>query len=433
MSESEEPTPDQEDDVRTTHAEGPVALPGAADDGFDPFARLFTSDGSIDQAHLEKRIPELVSLLRNQPACFGLRLDHDALASRLLADDADGLRGAQDEKEFEAVLGDFSREHLHELCNEEMAEGARSLLAQLAGAELPHKERVAAAIGVTLLSGPPDEHGLVGRTVHDFIFRITLEEVHAKERIRKLARETEGGLSSEELSDFWNTYPALRHRFEERYRREVTHVLQQIEADSFPLGFSIDLALRGTAALHEEVARVRGSSGEGKPRQAQEILREPFASDMLDGGKELVLERWRTGSSEVKGSAKERRAYARTVETAIRLVGDNGPGADAILFYSYLQSVAEGRFFVEDAQEAEVAREVFAQDGLSTDGVIAYADHQRRAGRGATARRLLLAALELWPENEAVRAGAEALGDSDMDKARTEPQGPIYDDDESEG
>jgi hypothetical protein len=163
--------------------------------------------------------------------------------------------------------------------------------------------------------------------------------LHAQERLRQLAAETEGGLSNEELEKFWKTYPALRYAYEQRYRREVTRVLQQIEDGNFPLGISIDLALRGIHRLQSAALEARAAGKVFDQVAAQKSLRDPFADDMLDGGTETATARWRHAADTVKGSAKDRRAYVRTVESAIRLVEDGGPGGEAVLFYTYLHAI----------------------------------------------------------------------------------------------
>ena len=69
------------------------------------------------------------------------------------------------------------------------------------------RDRAAAAIGVALLSGMPDATGLRGRSLLDLVLRVTLEEVHALEELRKKGRETEGGITAEELEAFWASTP----------------------------------------------------------------------------------------------------------------------------------------------------------------------------------------------------------------------------------
>lgn len=414
--------------VRTARAPAPAAVPSVGSDGFDPYAKLFLADGRIDPDYLRKRIPSLVDLLRHHPALLSIRVDHEELGRRLLDDEAAALRDAADQSAFEEALAGYSRAHLHDLLDDDILARSHQLLRTLSlDVELSRRDRVAAAIGLTFVSGAPDTHGVVGRAFFDLVFRVSLEELHAQERLRQLAAETEGGLSPEELETFWKTYPALRYAYEQRYRREVTRVLQQIEEGNFPLGISIDLALRGIHRLQAAALEARESGAVFDQVAAQKSLREPFGNDMLDGGPETATSRWRRAADTVQGSARDRRAYVRTVDSAIRLVQDGGPGGEAVLFYTYLHAIVEGQFHIEEQEEAEVARGVFdAAHGLATEGVIGYADYHVTRGRTHASRRLVAAAFEIWPDDDRVRTLAERHAQELMEEARATPQGPLY-------
>jgi hypothetical protein len=292
------------------------------------------------------------------------------------------------------------------------------------------RDRAAAAIGVALLSGMPDATGMRGRSFLDIVLRVTLEEVHALENLRKKGRETEGGLTAEELETFWREYPALKWRHEQRYRREVTQTLEQIEAGNMPASVSADLAMRGAHTLLAEVARRKALNDKIEPVQAQAVLRGPYDEDMLDGGRDAVIARWRAAyDMDTGGTADDRRQFQRTVATALRIVEDGGPGADAILFYAYLRAVVHGHYYVRDAAEAESARDMFTASGLSVDGALTFAAHVERIGDDVTSRRIALAALQLWPENAAVRALAERVGEREHAAAEKTRQGPVDVDD----
>jgi hypothetical protein len=256
---------------------------------------------------------------------------------------------------------------------------------------------------------------------------VTLEELHALEELRKKGREVEGGLSPDELESFWREYPALRWRHEQRYRREVTHTLEQIEAGNLPAAVSADVAMRGAHALLTEVARRRESGVAIEPVQAQAILREPFASDMLDGGRETVIGRWRAAlAMDPGGTAEDRRRFVRNLEVALRIVDDGGPGADAVLFYAYLRAVVGGHYFVRDQAEANSAREMFTATGLSAPGALKFADHLEHRGDVDTLRRVAMAGIELWPDDEPLRELARRVGDRDEAVAKATRQGPLY-------
>src|SRR6185295_6799928 len=145
-----------------------------------------------------------VDILRKHPSFFEFRVDSDALAEKLLADDAQPVRDASVDDVFEDALRNFSRAHLHELFGGDMASRLRAALMEYSR-EVVHsrRDRAAAAIGVALLSGVPDETGMRGRSFRDIVLRVTLEEVHALENLRKKGRETEGGLTDEDLEKFW--------------------------------------------------------------------------------------------------------------------------------------------------------------------------------------------------------------------------------------
>jgi hypothetical protein len=398
-----------------------------ADAAFDPFAKVFKDDGTLDVEYSGKRIPALVELLRKETNFFEFRIDSDVLADKLLADDAQPVRDASVDDVFEDALRNFSRAHLHEMVGDEMPSRLRAALMEFSR-EAVHsrRDRAAAAIGVALLSGMPDATGLRGRSFLDIVLRVTLEEVHALERLRAKGRETEGGLAPEALEAFWREYPALKWRHEQRYRREVTQSLEQIEAGAMPASISADLAMRGAHALLSEVARRRAVGDKVEPVHAQAVLRGPYEDDMLDGGRDAVIARWRAAlEMQTGGAADDRRQFQRTLSTALRIVEDGGPGADAILFYAYMRAVVQGHYYVRDAAEADSAREMFTGSGLSSAGALKFARHVESIGDAATLRRIALAALQLWPEDADVRALAEKVGASEQAAALKARQGPL--------
>jgi hypothetical protein len=399
----------------------------AADAGFDPFAKVFKDDGAIDVEYSGKRIPQLVDILRKQPGFFEFRIDSELLAEKLLADDAQPVRDASVDDVFEDALRNFSNAHLHELVGDDLPKQLRAALMEYSR-EVVHsrRDRAAAAIGVALLSSMPDATGMRGRSFLDIVLRVTLEEVHALENLRKKGRETEGGLTAEELEKFWLEYPALKWRHERRYRREVTQTLEQIEAGAMPASVSADLAMRGAHALLSEVARRKALNDKIEPVQAQAVLRGPYEEDMLDGGRDAVIARWRAAyDMDTGGTADDRRQFQRTLATALKIVEDGGPGADAILFYAYLRAVVQGHYYVRDAAEAEAARDMFTDSGLSTAGALKFAGHVERIGDADTLRRIAIAALQLWPQDAAVRALAEHVGELEHAAASRSRHGPI--------
>jgi hypothetical protein len=400
--------------------------------GFDPFAKVFNDDGAIDVDYAGKRIGTLVELLRKRPMFFEFRVDPELLAEKLTAPGALSLRDAKGEDAFEDALRAFSRAHLHELVQDDLPVRLRAAFLEFSR-ETVHsrRDRAAAAIGVALLSGVPDATGLRGRSLFDLVLRVTLEEVHALEELRKKGRETEGGLPETELDAFWREYPAIRWNNEQRYRREVTKILEEIEAGNLPALISADLAMRGAHALLTEVARRKAQGGDTTPVQAQSVLREPYAQDFLDGGREVVLERLRAAREmDPGGTGEQRRHYQRNVGSALRIVEDLGPGADAILFFSYLRAVVNGQYYVRDKAEAEAARGMFTLDGLAPDGAVAFAKYLEKLGDADTLHRVAMAAIELWPDDENVRAMAQAVGDRETAAARATRQGPTFIDEE---
>lgn len=398
-------------------------------EAFDPFARVYTDGGQIDREYASKRLPLLVEMLRRHPACFPVRIDVDDLSRTLLADDAAPVRDAPDEAAFEGALRAFSESHLHELVSEETQKALHGALTSLArDAGRPRRDRAAAAVGLAILGAPPDRRGLRGRGLFDLVLRVTMEEQTAQEQLRKKARESDDGLTPAELEAFWNQYPALRWRHEQRYRREVTAILHQIERGEIPPAISVDLGLRGAAILLAEVAKARAAGGIVEAKRAESILREPFVDDVLDEGGPLVVERWLADAAHAEGMASdERRAFVRHLETAARIVAEGGPGADPVLFYLYLRAVVQGHYHVRDDAELEAAKPVFGVGGLSPEGVVGYADHLGARGDAAAQRRVILAAIELWPDHAGVRSAAEAFGDLQLGRVGGERLGPRYD------
>ena len=399
-----------------------------ADTGFDPFAKVFNDDGAIDVEYAGKRIGTLVELLRKRQQFFEFRVDPEVLAEKLLAPGALPLRDAQGEDAFEDALRAFSKSHLHELVPDDLPVRLRAAFLEFSR-EVVHsrRDRAAAAIGVALLSGVPDPTGLRGRSLLDLVLRVTLEEVHALEELRRKGRETEGGLPEAELDAFWREYPAIRWNNEQRYRREVTKILEEIEAGNLPAVISADLAMRGAQALLSEVARRKAQGGDTTPVHAQAVLREPYEQDFLDGGREVVIGRLRAASEmDPGGTGDDRRRYHRNVGSALRIVQDAGPGADAILFFSYLRAVVNGQYYVRDQAEAEAARGMFTVSGLAPEGAASFARYLEKLGDTDTLRRVAIAAIELWPDDEQVRAIAQAVGDREAAAARATRQGPTF-------
>jgi hypothetical protein len=395
---------------------------------WDPFERVYTAQGSIDREYASKRLPVLIELLRRHPSCFPARIDTGRLGEFLLRDDAKELRDAANQEAFEAALRGFSERHLHALVDTAMQKTLADALLEIARTEeMSRRDRAGAALGVALLSVPPDASGLRGRGLMDILLRVTMEEQTAQENMRRKARETEGGLSPEELSQFWQQYPALRWHHEERYRREVTHVLKAIEGDRVPPAISVDLALRGAARLLAAVAQAKSEGREVDSRGAEEVLRLPFVQDMADDGARVVGERWKAEvASTAAMPSDERRAMLRTLDMGIRLVEEHGPGTDAILFYLYMRAVVQGHYFVRDVDELEAARPVFGSGGLDPSGALSYAAHLATRGDAAAQHRVLIAAFEIWPEDANVRAAVEAMGLREEAEAKSKRLGPTY-------
>lgn len=410
------------------HRHAAAAADTSPDAGYDPFAKVFKDDGAIDIEYAGKRIGTLVELLRRQPLFFEFRIDPELLAETLLTPGAASLRDAAGEDAFEDALRAFSKAHLHELAPDDLPVRLRAAFLEFSR-ETVHsrRDRAAAAIGVALLSGIPDATGLRGRSLLDLVLRVTLEEVHALEELRKKGRETEGGLPETELEAFWREYPAIRWNNEQRYRREVTKILEEIEAGNLPAVISADLAMRGAHALLSEVARRKAQGGDTTPVQAQAVLREPYEQDFLDGGREVVVARLRAAKDiDPGGTAEDRRRYQRNVSGALRIMEDAGPGADAILFFSYLRAVVNGQYYVRDQAEAEAARGMFTLAGLAPEGAVSFAKHLEKIGDTDTLHRVAMAAIELWPDDEGLRAIAQAVGDRDAEVARATRQGPTF-------
>lgn len=403
----------------------------AASSGYNPMERVYAADGSLDRDYCAKRIPTLVDLLRAHPACFPARIDIDRLGEHLLAPDAQPIRDAADEAAFETALRAFSEHHLHDLVTVELQKSLHEGLVAIAKDEqVSRRDRAAAAVGIALLAVPPDAKGLRGRGIMDLLLRVTMEEQTAQEQMRKKARESENGISNEELNAFWAAHPALRWRHEERYRREVGHVLSEIEKGNVPIAISVDLALRGAATLLGAVAKAKAEGRMLDGKAAEEILRHPFVDDLLDDGPETVASRWRAEiaviDKDTGAKADERREYRRLLESAVRLVEGRGPATDPILFYAYMKAVVQGHYFVRDAADLEAAKGVFTESGLSAHGTLAYAEYL--AGVDSAAKhRIMVAAVEIWPEHEGIRAAATAMGLAEAAAAAAARQGPRYD------
>lgn len=402
----------------------------------DPFEGVFREDGGLDVDVVSRRLPALVELLRHHEPCFALRLDFDALGNALVGTAGAALRDAHGEDEFEDALRAFSRDHLHEIVAEDAADTAgRVLQAAADDTQLSRKRRQAAAAGVALVSGLPDDQGLRGRGLFDLVLRISLEELHAQEQLRRRADE-EGGLDAKELEEFWGSYPALRHHYEERYRRDVQVVLEAIDADVLPQVVSVDVALRGAHRLLEAVAHHAAAGTELSSDTARELLSETFEDDLLDGGRGLIIGRWSSAGRTARrlrdkvepgGEDDTKRvAVAEACERAVRLAAPGSPGGELILFSAYMRSVIEGSFHVRDPEEARAAGAMFQGDGLSADGVLAYARHLAERGDGDPARRVLVAGVELWPDHEGLRDEAVRHSREWDARERERRQGPTY-------
>jgi hypothetical protein len=404
------------------------AAPASPAGDWNPFERVYGQGGAIDREYASKRLPTLVDLLRRNPACFPLRIDVARLGELLAEETSRALRESPAQDRFEEELRKFSEARLHELADEALQKQVADALMGLARDEaLTRRDRAGAALGVALLATPPDPQGLRGRGLMDLILRVTMEEETAQEQLRKKARETEGGLSAEELNQFWEQYPALRWRHEERYRREVRHVLQAIEKEEMPPALSVDLGMRGAAKLLAAVAEAKAKGREVASHEAEQILRAPFVQDMMEDGGEVVVARWRAEMARPgDGRSAERRAVLRSLEMGARIVEEQGPGTDAVLFYLYLRAVVQGHYFVRDAGELEAAKELFAPTGLVPEGALAYAAHLRGRGDTAAEHRVLLAAFEIWPDDARIRAAAEAMGLREEAAAQKTRLGPNY-------
>ena len=410
-------------------AAAPVAAQGPA---WDPFERVYGPGGTIDRDYASKRLPVLVDLLRRHPACFATRIDVGRLGEMLSRPDSQEMRDAADQEAFEGALRKFSEAHLHELADQAMQQGLAEALMGIARDEaVTRRDRAAAALGVALLSVPPDAKGLRGRGIMDLVLRVTMEEQTAQEGLRKKARETEGGLGPDDLTTFWQTYPALRWQHEERYRREVTHVLKAIEHDEMPAAISVDLGMRGAAKLLAEVAAAKAEGRLVEAREAESILKVPFVQDMMEDGRTVVCARWRAEMANTDDvRSDERRALLRSLEMGTRLVEEHGPGSDAILFYLYMRAVVQGHYHVRDEAELDAAKSLFAPAGLAADGAVTYAAHLAARGDFDSQHRVLVAGLEIWPDHAGVRAAAEAMGLAEEERARAVRHGPTYEEDE---
>lgn len=401
------------------------AAPPAAK--YDPFERVYGADGTIDKDYASSRLPTLVDLLRHHPACFSARIPLEPLGLALSRDDAEALRNAPDQDTFEKELRGFSERHLGSLVNDEMAKSLFDGLMGIARDEQANRrDRGSAALGLAVLTAPPDSTGLRGRGMLDLVLRVTMEEQTAQEQLRKKSRETEGGLTAEELGAFWEQYPALRWRHEHDYRRKVNRVLEEIEKGNLPIAISVDLAMRGAAALLAEVARAKDAGGVIDAKRAEEILRGPFVNDFVDEGAEVVAGRWRVEADAAADlPSDERRQFARLVDTAERLLRDRGPGAETVLFFAYMRAVVHGQYFVRDPEDLEAARQVFGTSGLEVAGALSYAKFLE--GRdGDARRRVLMAAVEIWPADASVRAAAAEVGEQELAAAAKAKQGPTY-------
>lgn len=406
-----------------------VSNPAAG--AWDPFERVYAADGSIDREYASKRLPHLIELIRKDRGCFELRVDIDRLTEALLAEDASALRDAASQEAFEAALRAFSENHLHEVVDEATQQTFAQTLFDLARDDARvRRDRAAAALGAALVMTAPDAKGLRGRGLFDIVLRVTMEEQTAQENLRQKARESDGGLTPADLEKFWSDYPALKWRHEERYRREVGHVLREIEADRVPAAVSVDLGMRGAARLLGEVAKAKAEGRQVEAREAEAVLRRPFVEDMADDGGALVAARWRVEMAEIDADraakSDERRAAHRTLEIGARLVEEGGPGADPILFYLYMRAVVQGHYHVRDDAELEAAKALFSGQGLVPEGALSYAAHLAGRGDPDSQRRVLNAAFELWPDHADVRAAAERAAQEWEAAARGERLGPTY-------
>ena len=414
---------DQNDDQRTS--------------GDDPFKGLYGQDGGLDVDVVSRRLGTLVELLRTHAPCFALRLSFDDLARVLGSPAGADIRTSEGEDQFEDALRSFSRHYLHDVVEAGAAEKAGVILQSIADDKsLSRKRRQAAAAGVALVAGLPDDAGLRGRGLFDLLLRITLEELHAQEQLRKRAEE-EGGLDAAELEEFWKRYPALRHHYEERYRQDVSIVLEAIDADALPLVISVDIAIRGAHRLLTAVASARAAGGGLDGERAREILEETYEDDFLDGGRSLVMGRWSSAGQTARrmddqvepGSEDDQKriALAETCERAVRLAAPGSPGGELILFSAYMRAVLEGSFHVRDAAEAKAAGAMFGDDGLNPDGALGLARHLSDESDFQAARRVLVAAVELWPGHEGLRAEAVEQSRAWDEAERVLRQGPRYD------
>ncbi len=415
---------------------------GDADDkqAPDAFKGVFREDGGLDTDVVGRRLPTLVELLRHQEACFDLRIDFDTLSHALVSTAGTGLRDAADDEELEAALRDFSIHHLHELISDEDAEAACAVLQALTeDTSVSRKRRQAAAAGVGLASGLPDDRGLRGRGLFDLLLRISLEELHAQEDLKRRA-DADGGLNAKDLEQFWGKYPALKHHYEQRYRKDVQALLQAIDDDVLPHVISVDLAVRGTHALLSAVAVSTAAGEELATDRAAEILRDTFEDDMLDGGRELAIARWSAAAAEARAAGAlgetssepgsdadaARITLIGTCDRATRIAAPGSPGGEMVLFHAYMRAVVEGSFHVQDAPEAAAARAAFGESGLLPEGVLGYAKHLAARGDPDEALHVAVAGIEIWPDDEGLRSLGTVLAEAHEGTARGKSHGPTY-------
>ncbi len=420
------PFPDHDDDDDDLPSTEEKAIDTS--DMTDPAEGLYAKDGELDPAEIGRRVPALTSLLRTHEDCFDLRIETEALAECLASEAGSSVRDATADDDLEAALRELSRDHLHEIVEDKLVVASLLVLQRLADdTSLSRKRRRAAAAGVALTGGLPDAQGVRGRGLLDLLLRVTLEELHAQEMLRRRAAESVDGLSAKELEEFWDQYPALRHRLEERYRKEVEAVLEDIEGGVVPAAVSVDLAVRGAHRLLEAAAAHSRDGTELDGDAVRDLLATTFESDLLDGGRGMVVARWKTVQQEtaaVESEAGERLSSAAA--RAIRIVGPGSPAGEMVLFHVYMRAVMDGSFYIRDEDEAAAAREVFGEGGLRSEGVLAFADFLRERGDVDHEQRVLLAGIELWPDHEGIRDAATRAAAARMEQARRVRHGPTY-------
>ena len=73
---------------------------------------------------------------------------------------------------------------------------------------------------------------------------------------------------------------------------------------------------------------------------------------------------------------------------------------------------------------------LFTPAGLDPNGAVSFAAHLTARGDHAAQHRVLIAALEIWPDSAGIRAAVEAMGVAEEERARIVRLGPKYEEQE---